>query len=62
MKPIEQTELAFESGFMFCFRHDLGDCELQDSLRGSLTLRLVVKVHSLLFLARHKKSIPWMTY
>ena len=51
MKPIEQTELAFESGFMFCFGHVLGDCELQDSFRGFLTLRLVVEVHSLLFLA-----------
>ena len=53
MKPTGQIELAFETGLVFCFRYDLGDSELQDSLRESLTLRLVVKVHSLLFLASH---------
>ena len=53
MKPTGQIELAFETGLVFCFRYDLEDSELQDSLRESLTLRLVVKVHSLLFLASH---------
>ena len=51
MKPTGQIELAFETGLVFCFRYDLGDGELQDSFRESLTLRLVVEVHSLLFLA-----------
>ena len=51
MKPTGQIELAFETGLVFCFGYDLGDGELQDSFRESLTLRLVVEVHSLLFLA-----------
>ena len=51
MKPTGQIEVAFESGLVFCFGYDLGDDELQDSFRESLTLRLVVEAHSLLFLA-----------
>ena len=50
MKPTGQIELAFGTGLMFCLGYGLGDRELQDSLRESLTLRLVVEVHSLLFL------------
>ena len=51
MKPTGQIELAFDTGLVFCFRYALGDGELQVSFRESLTLRLVVRVHSLLFLA-----------
>ena len=51
MKPTGQIELAFETGLMFCFRYGLGVGELQDSFRESLTLRLVVEVNSLSFLA-----------
>ena len=51
MKPTGQIELALETGLAFCFGYVLGDGELQDSFRESLTLRLVVEVHSLLFLA-----------
>ena len=51
MKPTRQIELAFETGLVFCFGYGLGDGELQDSFRESLTLKLVVEVHSLLFLA-----------
>ena len=51
MKPMGQIELAFGTGLMFCLGYGLGDGELQDSFRESLTLRLVVEVHSLLFLA-----------
>ena len=51
MKPTAQIELTFETGLVFCFGYGLGDGELQDSFRESLTLRLVVEVHSLLFLA-----------
>ena len=51
MKPTGQIELAFGTGLMFCLGYGLGDGELQDSFRESLTLRLVVEVHSLLFLA-----------
>ena len=51
MKPTGQIELAFETGLVFCFRYGLGDGELQVSFRESLTLSLVVGVHSLLFLA-----------
>ena len=51
MKPTGQIELACETGLVFCFRYGLGDGELQDSFRESLTLRLVVEVCSLLFLA-----------
>ena len=47
MKPTGQIELAFGTGLMFCLGYGLGDRELQDSL----TLRLVVEVHYLLFLA-----------
>ena len=50
MKPTRQIELAFETGLVFCFVYGLGDGELQDSFRESLTLRLVVEVCSL-FLA-----------
>ena len=51
MKLTGQTELAFETGLVFCFRYCLGDSELQVSFRESLTLSSVVGVHSLLFLA-----------
>ena len=51
MKPTGRIELAFETGLIFCFGYGIGDGELQDSFRESLTLRLVVEVHSLLFLA-----------
>ena len=51
MKPTGQIELAFETGLVFCFIYGLGDGELQVSFRESLTLSLVVGVHSLLFLA-----------
>ena len=51
MKPTRKIELAFENGLIFFFSNDLGYGELQDSLKKSLTLRLVVGVHSLLFLA-----------
>ena len=51
MKPTGQIELAFGTGLMFCVGYGLGDAELQDSFRESLTLRLVEEVHSLLFLA-----------
>ena len=51
MKPTGRIELAFETGLIFCFGYGIGDGELQDSLRESLTLKLVVEVHSLLFLA-----------
>ena len=51
MKPMGRIELAFETGLIFCFGYGIGDGELQDSFRESLTLRLVVEVHSLLFLA-----------
>ena len=51
MKPTGRIELAFEKGWIFCFGYGIGDGELQDSFRESLTLRLVVEVHSLLFLA-----------
>ena len=51
MKPTGQIELAFETGLIFCFGYGIGDGELQDSFRESLTLRLLVEVHSLLFLA-----------
>ena len=50
-KQTGQIELAFETGLMFCFGYSLGDVELQDSFRESLTLRLVLEVHSLFFLA-----------
>ena len=49
MKPTRQIELAFETGFMFCFRYSL-DGELQVSFRESLTLSLLVGVYPLLFL------------
>ena len=48
MKPTGQIELAFGTGLMFCLEYGLGDGE---TFRESLTLRLVVEVHSLLFLA-----------
>ena len=51
MKPTGQIELAFESGLMFCFGYGLGGGEFQDTFRECLTLRLVVEVHYLLFLA-----------
>ena len=51
MKRTGQIELAFETGLVFCFGYGLGDDELQDSFREPLTLRLVVEVNSLLFLA-----------
>ena len=51
MKPTGRIELAFETGLIFCFGYGIEDGELQDSFRESLTLRLVVEVHSLLFLA-----------
>ena len=50
MKSARQNELTFETGPMFCFRYGLGYGEFQVSLRESLTLSLVVGVHSLLFL------------
>ena len=46
MKPIGQIELAFGTGLMFSLEYGLRDGELQDYLRESLTLRLVVEVHS----------------
>ena len=51
MKPTRQTELAFETGLVFCFRYGLEDGELEVSFREPLTLSLLVGVHSLLFLA-----------
>ena len=51
MTPTRQIGLAFETGLVFCFRCGLGDGELQVSFRESLTLSLVVGVHSLLFVA-----------
>ena len=51
MKPTRQIELAFEIGLVFCFRYGLGDGELQVFFGESLTLSLVVQVHSLSFLA-----------
>ena len=51
MKPTGQIELAFGTGLMVRLGYGLGDGELQDLFRESLTLRLVVEVHSLLFLA-----------
>ena len=51
IKPTGRIELAFETGWIFCFGYGIGDGELQDSFRESLTLRLVVEVHFLLFLA-----------
>ena len=51
MKPTGRIELAFESGLIFCFGYVIGDDELQDTFRESLSLRLVVEVYSLLFLA-----------
>ena len=56
MKPMGQIELVFGTGLMFCLGYGLGDGELQDSFRESLTLRLVVKVHFLLFLASQKQK------
>ena len=60
MKPTRQIELAFETGLVFCFGYGLGDGELQDSFRESLTLRLVVEVHSLLFLASQMQKEHFM--
>ena len=51
MKTTRQIELAFEIGLVFCFRYGLGDDELQVFFRDSLTLSLLVQVHSLSFLA-----------
>ena len=51
MKPMRQIESAFGTGLIFCLGYGLGDRELQDSFRETLTLRLVVEVHYLLFLA-----------
>ena len=51
MKPMGPIELAFENVLIFYFGYGIGDDELQDPFRESLTLRLVVEVHSLLFLA-----------
>ena len=51
MKPTGQIELPFKTGLMFCFRYCLGDGELQVSFTESLTLSLVVGVHSLLTMA-----------
>ena len=51
MKPTGQIESAFETGLTFYFGYGLGDGELQDLFRESLTLRLLVEVHSLLFMA-----------
>ena len=51
MKPTGQIELAFESGLMFCFGYGQGGGEFQDSFRECLTLRLMVEIHYLLFLA-----------
>ena len=48
MKPKGHIELAFGTGLIFCLEYCLGDGELQDSFRESLTLRLLVEVHSLL--------------
>ena len=56
MKPMGQIELAFGTGLMFCLGYGLGDGELQDSFRQFMTLRLVVEVHSLLFLASQKQK------
>ena len=55
MKPTGQIELAFGTGLMFCSGYGLGNGELEDSFRESLTLRLVVEVHSL-FLASQKQK------
>ena len=51
MKTTGQIQFAFGTGLMFCLGYGLGDGELQDSFKETLTLRLVVEVHSLLFLA-----------
>ena len=61
MKPTRQIELVFETGLVFCFGYGLGDGELQDSFRESLTLRLVVEVHSLLFLASQMQKKTKLT-
>ena len=60
MKPTGQIELALETGLVFCLGYVLGDGELQDSFRESLNLRLVVEVHSLLFLASQIQKEPSM--
>ena len=46
MKPTGQIELDFETGLIFCFGYGIGDGELQDSFRESLTLRLVIEFHN----------------
>ena len=56
MKRTRQIELAFETALVFCFGYGIGDGELQDCFRESLTLRLVVEVHSLLFLANQMQT------
>ena len=48
IKPKGHIELAFGTGLIFSLGYGLGDGELQDSFRESLTLRLLVEVHSLL--------------
>ena len=40
MKPTRQIELVFETGLVFCFGYGLGDGELQDSFRESLTIKM----------------------
>ena len=51
MKPTGEIELAFETGLVFSFKYGLGDGELQVSFMESLTLSLVVGVHSLILRA-----------
>ena len=48
MKPTGQIELPLETGLVFSFIYGLGDGELQVSFRESLTLSLVVGVHSVI--------------
>ena len=56
MKPTGQIELAFGTGLMFCLGYGLGDGELLDFFRESLTLRLVVEVHSLFLASQIQKE------
>ena len=60
MKQPGQIELTCGTGLMFCLGYGLGDGELQDSFRESLTIRLVVEVHSWLFLATQIQEEDFM--
>ena len=58
MKPTEKIELAFKTCLIFGFRYGLEGGKLQVSFRESLTLSLVVGVHSLLFLTSQIQKEP----